>query len=301
MVQTTEQTPAGATESITMKMLLESGVHFGHQTRRWDPRMRPYIFTERNGIHILDLSKSIGYIEDAAQAVKDIVTNEGDILFVGTKKQAQIAIEEEATRCSMPFVNQRWLGGTLTNFQTIRKRVDHMIDLEKRKEAGYFQALSKKDSLKLEEKLQKLQKYFRGIRDMRKIPAALFVIDLPKEEICVAEAKKLGVKIVAIVDSDCNPEQIDHFIPGNDDAIRSIRLITSHMASAALEANEERRALAAEEDPSLVEQDEVQPIAVEEDTAGEQDRKIDTTEEKQHTITLEETPAAPEPSPPNES
>ena len=301
MVQTTEQTPAGATESITMKMLLESGVHFGHQTRRWDPRMRPYIFTERNGIHILDLSKSIGYLEDAAQAVKDIVTNEGDILFVGTKKQAQNAIEEEATRCSMPFVNQRWLGGTLTNFQTIRKRVDHMIDLEKRKEAGYFQALSKKDSLKLEEKLQKLQKYFRGIRDMRKIPAALFVIDLPKEEICVAEARRLGVKIVAIVDSDCNPEQIDHFIPGNDDAIRSIRLITSHMASAAIEANEERRALATEEDPSLVEQDEVQPMAVEEDTAGEQDRKVDATEEKQHTITLEETPEAPEPSPPNES
>ena len=301
MVQTTEQTPSGATESITMKMLLESGVHFGHQTRRWDPRMRPYIFTERNGIHILDLSKSIGYLEDAAQAVKDIVTNEGDILFVGTKKQAQIAIEEEATRCGMPFVNQRWLGGTLTNFQTIRKRVDHMIDLEKRKEAGYFQALSKKDSLKLEEKLQKLQKYFRGIRDMRKIPAALFVIDLPKEEICVAEARKLGVKIVAIVDSDCNPEQIDHFIPGNDDAIRSIRLITSHMASAAIEANEERRALATEEDPSLVEQDEVQPMAVEEDTAGEQDGKVDATEEKQPTITLEETPEAPEPSPPNES
>ena len=285
MVQTPEQAPAVAKDSITMKMLLESGVHFGHQTRRWDPRMRPYIFTQRNGIHILDLSKSIGYLEDAAQAVRDIVTNEGDILFVGTKKQAQTAIEEEATRCNMPFVNQRWLGGTLTNFQTIRKRVDHMIDLEKRKEAGYFQVLSKKDSLKLEEKLQKLQKYFRGIRDMRKIPAALFIIDLPKEEICVAEARRLGVKIVAIVDSDCNPEEIDHFIPGNDDAIRSIRLITSHMASAAIEANEERRALAAEE----------------EDTSGDQDSTINGTKENEHTLTLEETPEAPESTPTNES
>jgi len=300
MVQTSEKTPSGPTESITMKMLLESGVHFGHQTRRWDPRMRPYIFTERNGIHILDLSKSIGYLEDAAQAVKDIVTNEGDILFVGTKKQAQAAIEEEATRCSMPFVNQRWLGGTLTNFQTIRKRVEHMIDLEKRKEAGYFQVLSKKDSLKLEEKLLKLQKYFRGIRDMRKIPAALFVIDLPKEEICVAEARKLGIKIVAIVDSDCNPQVIDHFIPGNDDAIRSIRLIASHMASAALEANEERKALAAEEELSSTEQADLQPIALEGVTAVGQDSAVNITKENEPRLILEEAPETPKPTPNND-
>ena len=301
MVQTSEQTPAGTTESITMKMLLESGVHFGHQTRRWDPRMRPYIFTERNGIHILDLSKSIGYLDDAAQAVKNIVATEGDILFVGTKKQAQVAIEEEASRCGMPFVNQRWLGGTLTNFQTIRKRVDHMIELEKRKEAGYFQALSKKDSLKLEEKLQKLQKYFRGIRDMRKIPAALFVIDLPKEEICVAEARKLGVKIVAIVDSDCNPEQIDHFIPGNDDAIRSIRLITSHMASAAIEAVEERNALILEEAVSLAEQDALQPIPTEEAIVVDHDIKTDDTEVTEPTLTLEEVPETLESTPTDDS
>ncbi len=298
MVQTSEQTPAGTPESITMKMLLESGVHFGHQTRRWDPRMRPYIFTERNGIHILDLSKSIGYLEDAAQAVKNIVATEGDILFVGTKKQAQVAIEEEASRCGMPFVNQRWLGGTLTNFQTIRTRVDHMIELEKRKEAGYFQALSKKDSLKLEEKLQKLQKYFRGIRDMRKIPAALFVIDLPKEEICVAEARKLGVKIVAIVDSDCNPEQIDHFIPGNDDAIRSIRLITSHMANAAIEAMEERNALVLEQTTSFPEPDTLQTEPTEEITTVSQDIE---TEETEPESLLEETPETPEPTPTDDS
>ncbi|MBM3925142.1 MAG: 30S ribosomal protein S2 [SAR202 cluster bacterium] len=246
MVQTVEQRPAGP-EPITMKALLESGVHFGHQTRRWNPRMKPFIFTQRNGIHIIDLAKSLFYLEEAVKSVRGIVANEGDMLFVGTKKQAQEAVAFEAARAEMPYVNQRWLGGTLTNFPTIRKRVDYMIELEKRKEAGYFNALSKRDALKAEEELRKLQKYFTGIKNMRKLPAAIFVIDICKESNAVAEARKLGIKLVSIVDSDCDPDLIDHYIPGNDDAIRSIKLITSRMADGALEGLQERRAKAQEQ------------------------------------------------------
>jgi small subunit ribosomal protein S2 len=269
MVQTVEQRPAGP-EPITMKALLESGVHFGHQTRRWNPRMKPFIFTQRNGIHIIDLAKSLYYLEEAVKAVRGIVANEGDMLFVGTKKQAQEAVAFEASRAEMPYVNQRWLGGTLTNFPTIRKRVDYMVELEKRKEAGYFSALSKRDALKAEEELRKLQKYFTGIKNMRKLPAALFVIDICKESNAVAEARKLGIKLVSIVDSDCDPDLIDHYIPGNDDAIRSIKLITSRMADGALEGLQERRAKAQEQ----VVETAAQTETVELDESEEETQKI---------------------------
>ena len=231
---------------ITMKSLLEAGVHFGHQTRRWNPRMKPFIFTQRNGIHIIDLQKSLRYLDRAVTAVRDIVAEGGEILFVGTKKQAQEAIATEADRCEMSYVNQRWLGGTLTNFVTIRKRIDFMLELENRKELGYFDNMIKKEALKLEERLRRLQKYFGGVRTMKRLPDALFVVDMPKENICVAEARKLGITLVSIIDSDCDPELIDYRIPGNDDAIRSIRLMTSRIADGALEGLQQRRAMAEE-------------------------------------------------------
>ena len=248
MVEMLEQAPTAEREPITMKSLLEAGVHFGHQTRRWNPRMKPFIFTQRNGIHIIDLQKSLRYLEAAASAARDIVRNGGDILFVGTKKQAQEAIASEANRCEMPYVNQRWLGGTMTNFSTIRRRVDYMIELETQKEEGRWDSYSKKVALKLDEQLARLHKYFRGIRDMKSLPAAIFVIDMPKEDICVAEARKLKISLISIIDSDCNPDLIDHYIPGNDDAIRSIRLITSRIADGALEGLQERRALRMEQE-----------------------------------------------------
>lgn len=242
MVQDAAQDTVGQ-EPVTMKSLLEAGVHFGHQMRRWNPRMKPYIFTQRNGIHILDLQKSLFYLEEAAKATRDIVAHSGDILFVGTKKQAQEAIAQEAARCGMPYMNQRWLGGTMTNFLTIRKRANHMLELERRKELGYWSELTKKEALKLEDQLKRLRKYLGGIADMKFLPAALFVVDIGKENICVAEARKLGLKLISIVDSDCDPYLIDHPIPGNDDAIRSIRLVTARIADAVLEGLEERRAL----------------------------------------------------------
>ena len=247
MVQEVTQKPAER-GPVTMKSLLEAGVHFGHQTRRWNPLMKPFIFTQRNGIHIIDLQKSLRYLDIATNAAREIVASGGVILFVGTKKQAQESIPAEATRCEMPYVNQRWLGGTLTNFATIRKRVEHMIDLEQRKERGEWDILLKKEALKLEEKLRRLQKYFTGIRNMTSLPTALFVVDMPKEDICVAEARKLGIKLISIIDSDCNPNLIDHYIPANDDAIRSIRLITSRIADGALEGLLERRALLQEQE-----------------------------------------------------
>ena len=218
-----------------MKSLLEAGVHFGHQTRRWNPHMKRYIFTHRNGIHIIDLQQTLVLLGEACKKVSQIVAQGGDVLFVGTKKQAQEAISSEAARCGMPYVNQRWLGGTLTNFQTIRGRVDHMIQLDDRREKGFFQSLTKKEGLKLEEELARLAKYFLGIRDMRKIPAALFVVDIEKEDICVAEARRMGVKICAVVDSNTDPDLVDIPIPGNDDAIRSIRLMSGRIADAILE------------------------------------------------------------------
>lgn len=223
---------------VSMKQLLEAGVHFGHQTRRWNPKMARYIFTERNGIYIIDLQKTVEKIEDAYQFVKSVVSENREILFVGTKKQAQESIEEESKRCGMPYVNQRWLGGMLTNFKTIRKRVDRLHQLEKMEEDGTFDLLPKKEVIKLRHEKDKLEKFLGGIKDMKDLPGALFVVDPRKERIAVAEARKLGIPLVGIVDTNCDPDEIDHVIPGNDDAIRAVKLITSVMADAVLEAKQ---------------------------------------------------------------
>ena len=223
-----------------MKSLLEAGVHFGHQTRRWNPAMKRYIFTHRNGIHIIDLQQTLVLLEEARKAITKIVAEGGDVLFVGTKKQAQEAIVAEAGRCGMPYVNQRWLGGTLTNFQTITSRIDYMKELEDKKERGFFQVLTKKEGVKLEDQLARLQKYFGGIRDLKKMPGAMFVVDLEKEDICVAEARRVGIEVAAIVDSNCDPNLVTIPIPGNDDAIRSIKLMCGRMADAVLEGLQQR-------------------------------------------------------------
>ncbi|MGI6698009.1 MAG: 30S ribosomal protein S2 [Clostridiales bacterium] len=223
---------------VSMKQLLEAGVHFGHQTRRWNPKMAKYIFTERNGIYIIDLQKTVEKIEDAYQFVKSVVSENKEIMFVGTKKQAQDSIEEESKRCGMPYVNQRWLGGMLTNFKTIRKRVDRLHQLEKMEEDGTFDLLPKKEVIKLRHEKEKLEKFLGGIKDMKDLPGALFVVDPRKERIAVAEARKLGIPLVGIVDTNCDPDEIDHVIPGNDDAIRAVKLITSVMADAVLEAKQ---------------------------------------------------------------
>lgn len=237
-----EQTTAPAREPLTMKSLLEAGVHFGHQTRRWNPRMKRYIFTQRNGIHIIDLQQTLGLINEAYRAMVQVAAQGGKVLFVGTKKQAQEVVQAEAERCGMWYVNQRWLGGTLTNFQTIRTRINYMIELQQKRDQGYFRLLPKKEGVKLEESLNKLEKYFLGIRNMAAPPQAMFVIDMVKEDICVAEARRLNIPIFAIVDTDCDPDLVDHPIPGNDDAVRSIRLIANRMANAILEGTAEREA-----------------------------------------------------------
>jgi small subunit ribosomal protein S2 len=223
---------------VSMKQLLEAGVHFGHQTRRWNPKMAKYIFTERNGIYIIDLQKTVEKVEDAHRFIKSVVSENKEILFVGTKKQAQESIEEESKRCEMPYVNQRWLGGMLTNFKTIRKRVDRLHQLEKMEEDGTFNLLPKKEVIKLRHEKEKLEKFLGGIKDMKQLPGALFIVDPRKERIAVAEAKKLGIPLVGIVDTNCDPDEIDHVIPGNDDAIRAVKLITSIMADAVLEARQ---------------------------------------------------------------
>lgn len=223
---------------ISMKQLLEAGVHFGHQTRRWNPKMASYIFTDRNGIYIIDLQKTVRKVEEAYNFVKQLSTEGENVLFVGTKKQAQEAVREEAERCGMYFVNQRWLGGMLTNFQTIRKRIDRLHELEKMEANGTLEVLPKKEVAELMHEKEKLQKFLGGIKDMRRLPAALFIIDPRKERIAVAEARKLGIPIVAIVDTNCDPDEIDYVIPGNDDAIRAVRLLTGKMAEAVLEGKQ---------------------------------------------------------------
>ena len=258
MVQMTERTDESEStfqkEPLTMKSLLEAGVHFGHQTRRWNPQMKRYIFTQRNGIHIMDLQQTLGLINDAYSAMLQVAADGGKILFVGTKKQAQEVVQSEADRCGMWYVNQRWLGGTLTNFQTIRTRINYMIDLQQKREQGYFRLLPKKEGVKLEETLVKLEKYFLGIKDMTTLPSAMFVVDIVKESICIAEAHRMGIPIFSILDSDCDPTKILHPIPGNDDAVRSIRLITNRMATAILEGVAEREALLQEnEEPQDLE------------------------------------------------
>ena len=222
---------------ISMKQLLEAGVHFGHQTRRWNPKMAPYIFTERNGIYIIDLQKTVKKVDDAYNFVREIGKDQ-TVLFVGTKKQAQDAVKDEAIRSNMYYVNERWLGGMLTNFQTIQKRIKRLKELEKMEVEGVFEVLSKKEVLTLRHEMERLQKFLGGIKNMTKLPGALFIIDPRKERIAVAEAKKLGIPIVAIVDTNCDPDEIDYVIPGNDDAIRAVKLLTAKMADAIIEARQ---------------------------------------------------------------
>ena len=223
---------------ITMKSLLEAGVHFGHQTRRWNPKMAKYIFTERNGIYIIDLQKTVKMVETAYTVVKEIVEDGGEILFVGTKKQAQDAIESEAKRCNMHYVNQRWLGGMLTNYKTIRIRINRLHELAKMEEDGIFDLLPKKEVIKLKHEEERLEKFLGGIKNMTRVPDAIFVVDPRKERIAVKEAQILGIPVIAIVDTNCDPDEIDYVIPGNDDAIRAVKLLTETMANAVLEGKQ---------------------------------------------------------------
>jgi small subunit ribosomal protein S2 len=223
---------------VSMKSLLEAGVHFGHQTRRWNPKMAQYIFTERNGIYIIDLQKTVKKIDDAYNVMKEVVENGGEALFVGTKKQAQEAIENEAKRCGMHFVNQRWLGGMLTNYKTIRKRIDRLHQLEKMEEDGTFEVLPKKEVIKLRHEAERLEKFLGGIKTMTRVPDVLFVVDPRKEKIAVQEAHILGIPVIGIVDTNCDPDEIDYIIPGNDDAIRAVKLLTETMANAVIEAKQ---------------------------------------------------------------
>ena len=223
---------------VSMKQLLEAGVHFGHQTRRWNPKMAPYIFTERNGIYIIDLQKTVKKLEEAYNFIHEVAAEGGEILFVGTKKQAMDSIKEEAIRCNMPFVNARWLGGMLTNFSTIKRRIKRLEQLNKMEEDGTFDLLPKKEVIKLKLEREKLEKFMGGITEMKKQPAAMFIVDPRKERIAVLEAKKLGIPIVAIVDTNCDPDEVDYVIPGNDDAIRAVRLIAGAMADAIIEGRQ---------------------------------------------------------------
>ncbi len=223
---------------VSMKNLLEAGVHFGHQTRRWNPKMSKYIFTERNGIYIIDLQKTVKMIDEAYAVMKEIVANGGEVLFVGTKKQAQEAIETEAKRCGMHYVNQRWLGGMLTNYKTIRKRIDRLHDLEKMEEDGTFDVLPKKEVIQLKHERERLEKFLGGIKNMKRIPDVLFVVDPRKERIAVMEAHILGIPVIGIVDTNCDPDEVDYVIPGNDDAIRAVKLITETIANAVIESRQ---------------------------------------------------------------
>jgi len=231
-----------------MKQLLEAGVHFGHQTRRWNPKMSQYIFTERNGIYIIDLQKTVKKLEEAYMYIRELSANGQEVLFVGTKKQAQDSIREEASRCGMPFVNARWLGGMLTNFNTIQRRIKRLAQLKAMEADGTFDLLPKKEVIKLRLQIERLEKFLGGITEMRKQPAAMFIVDPRKERIAVAEAKKLGIPIVAIVDTNCDPDEIDYVIPGNDDAIRAVRLISSAMADGIIEGRQGEQGTATEEE-----------------------------------------------------
>ena len=239
---------------VAMKQLLEAGVHFGHQTRRWDPRMAPYILTERNGIYIIDLQKTAKKIEEAYAVLKGIIDEGKTVIFVGTKKQAQECVKEEAERCGMYYVNQRWLGGMLTNFGTIKARVEKMKKIEAMEQDGTFDLLPKKEVIGLKKELEKLQKNLGGIRDMNEVPGAMFVVDPKKERIAILEARKLGIPVIGLVDTNCNPEDVDYVIPGNDDAIRAIKLIVEAMANAVIESRQgESMAKEAEEDDTVQE------------------------------------------------
>ncbi len=241
---------------VSMKQLLEAGVHFGHQTRRWNPKMAEYIFTERNGIYIIDLQKTVKKLEEAYNFVRDLSMDGKSVLFVGTKKQAQDSVKEEAERAGAYFVNARWLGGMLTNFRTIRRRIDRLNQLKTMEEDGTFELLPKKEVIKLKLEIEKLEKFLGGIKEMRQIPGALFIVDPRKERIAVAEAKKLGIPIVAIVDTNCDPDEIDYVIPGNDDAIRAVKLISATVANAIIEGKEGQMGAAAAEEKEQEEDEE---------------------------------------------
>ena len=239
---------------ISMKQLLEAGVHFGHQTRRWNPKMAPYIFTERNGIYIIDLQKTVKKLDEAYAFVRDVAANGGEVLFVGTKKQAADSIKEEAERCGMHYVNARWLGGMMTNFKTIQKRIDRLAQLRKMEEDGTFELLPKKEVVKLKLEIEKLEKFIGGIKHMKSLPAALFIVDPKKEKIAVSEARKLNIPIVAIVDTNCDPDEVDYVIPGNDDAIRAVKLIAGAMANAVMEGRQGQSDAPAAEEEAPVEE-----------------------------------------------
>lgn len=249
---------------VTMKALLEAGVHFGHRRQRWNPKMKPFIFTERNGIYIIDLQQTIAHLAKAYEAVKDTASKGGIILFVGTKRQAQETIETEAKRCGMPYVNVRWLGGTLTNFQTIYKRIEYLKELERRKEAGEFDLLPKKEAMRRERELERLQRKLGGLRDLNRLPDMLFVVDVVKEALAVKEANKLGIPVVGIVDTNADPDPIDYCIPGNDDAIRAIKLITSKIADAVIEGRQLYETMQAEME-AAAEEVLAAPVAAEEE------------------------------------
>ncbi len=227
---------------VTMKSLLQAGVHFGHQTTRWNPRMKKYIYGARNGIHIVDLQKTLKQFQEAEKFVRDLARSGKSMLFVATKKQAQELIAQEAVRCGMYYINQRWLGGTMTNFLTIRKSIDRLRDLEKKEEEGEFEKLHKKEALRMNREIEKLNKFFRGIKTMKQLPDAIFIIDTHKERIALAEARKLGIKVLALVDTNCDPQGIDFPIPGNDDAIRSIKLFSQRIADVWVEETEIKKA-----------------------------------------------------------
>ena len=256
---------------ISMKQLLEAGVHFGHQTRRWNPKMAPYIFTERNGIYIIDLQKTVKKIEEAYDAMKEIADTGAPILFVGTKKQAQQAVKDEAERCGQYYVSERWLGGMLTNHKTISKRIARLYEIEKMEEDGTFDKLAKKEVIKLRAEAEKLEKFLGGIKEMKGMPGALFVVDPKKERIAVKEARILGIPIIGIVDTNCDPDDVDYVIPANDDAIRAVKLITSRMADAVIEANQGESFAPAEEAEEVAEEaEEVQEETEEAEEATEE-------------------------------
>ncbi|HLS61423.1 MAG TPA: 30S ribosomal protein S2 [Virgibacillus sp.] len=271
---------------ISMKQLLEAGVHFGHQTRRWNPKMKKYIFTERNGIYIIDLQKTVKMVNVAYNFVRDIAAEGGTVLFVGTKKQAQDSVEEEATRAGMYYVNQRWLGGTLTNFKTIRKRINRLKEIERMEEDGTFEVLPKKEVVDLLKEKDRLVKFLGGIKEMKKLPDAVFVIDPRKERIAIAEAIKLNIPIVGIVDTNCDPDEIDYIIPANDDAIRAVRLLTSKMADAVIEGRQ------GEEEEVMEEEVQAEPAKakaeVKEEAPAEKEVKVEETETETEKVKAEE-------------
>ncbi|MFC0491305.1 Vegetative protein 209 [Listeria grayi] len=248
---------------ISMKQLLEAGVHFGHQTRRWNPKMKKYIFTERNGIYIIDLQKTVKKVDEAFNFMREVAADNGTILFVGTKKQAQDSVKEEAERSGQYYVNHRWLGGTLTNFDTIKKRIQHLKKIEKMAEDGTFEVLPKKEVVLLKKEQEKLERFLGGIKEMKGIPDAMFIVDPRKERIAVAEARKLNIPIIGIVDTNCDPDEIDYVIPANDDAIRAVKLLTAKMADAIIEVNQGEELTEADVAPA----EEVKPEAAEETNA----------------------------------